>query len=221
MSRATLGLPEDLQTYLQEHGVRESPARRAIREETEAHPESNMQIAAEQGELMALLARIVGATKALEIGVFTGYSALSVAEALPPDGLLVACELNEEYAARAREVWADGGVANRIELRIGPALDSLQALVDEGHAGSFDFAFVDADKEPYPDYYEFCLKLLRPGGIVLVDNVFAGGRVVDPAADGEPNVEAIRKLNSLVKNDDRVDMTIIPIADGLTVARKR
>lgn len=221
MSRATLGLSEDLQSYLHEHAVRESPARRSIREETASHPEANLQIAAEQGELMALLVRIAGATKALEIGVFTGYSALSVAEALPPDGLLVACEVDEDYARKAREVWTEGGVADRIQLRLGPALESLQSLLDEGHADSFDFAFVDADKEPYPDYYERCLKLLKSGGIVLLDNVFAGGRVADPAAYDEPNVAAIRRLNSLVKDDDRVDMTIIPIADGLTVARKR
>jgi predicted O-methyltransferase YrrM len=221
MSRSTLGLPDELQLYLQTYGVRESDARRMIRDETADHPSSNMQIAAEQGELMALLARIVGASKALEVGVFTGYSALCVAEALPPDGLLVACELNEDYARKAEEVWNRGGVADRIELRLGPAVETLEKLVDEGHSNSFDFAFIDADKEPYVDYYELCLKLVRPGGIVLVDNVFASGRVVDSSADGEPPVEAIRRLNELVHKDDRVDATIIPIADGLTLARKR
>jgi predicted O-methyltransferase YrrM len=221
MSRSTFGLPEDLQAYLQKYGVRESAARRMIRDETADHPSSNMQIAAEQGELMALLSRIVGARKALEVGVFTGYSALCVAEVLPPDGKLVACELDEDFARTAQDVWEKGGVADRIELRLGPALETLQALIDEGEDATFDFAFVDADKEPYPEYYELCLALLRPGGIVLVDNVFAGGRVVDPAADGEMNVEAIRRLNEIVHADERVDATIIPIADGLTVARKR
>ena len=183
-------------------------------------PMAQMQIAPEQGAFMGWLAELIGARRALELGTFTGYSSLAVALAMPDDGRIVCLDVSEEYTSVARRYWAEAGIAHKVDLRLGPALDSLAALRAEGAAGTFDFAFIDADKEPYPDYYEGVLELLRPGGIVLVDNVLADGKVVD--ADHEsPQVQAIRRLNDLVQRDERVSAVLLPIADGLTLARKR
>ena len=220
MSNATLGLPEDLHAYLMAVGVREPELLRRLRDETSVLPQHNMQIAPEQGAFMALLVRILGARRCLELGTFTGYSSLAVATALPADGTLVCCDVSTEWTDVARRYWAEAGVADRVELRLGPALESLDGLLDEGGAGTFDFAFIDADKENYLNYYERVLQLLRPGGVAAFDNVFRGGDVARPAID-EPNVRAIRALNDRLASDERVDLAMVPIADGLTLVRKR
>lgn len=220
MSRSTLGLPEDLQQYIFDHAVRETEIQRKVREETAEHPSSQMQIAPEQAQMMFVLAKTVNARLALEIGVFTGYSALAVAQALPPDGRLIACEINEEFAETARGYWKEAGVDRKIELRIGPATATLDALISDGYTNAFDFVFIDADKTSYPEYYERCIALLRPGGLVLVDNVFRGGEVTDESSDDDA-VQATRQLNERVSSDKRVDACIVPMADGITIARKR
>ena len=169
---------------------------------------------------MDLLVELIGARRTLEIGTFTGYSALAVALALPPDGRVVACDINEETAAVARRYWAEAGVADKIDLRLAPAGETLAGLIAEGRAGSFDFAFIDADKQGYDAYYEACLELLRPGGLIAVDNVLWDGAVADPERD-DPDTRAIRALNEKIRDDRRVSLSLLPIGDGLTLARKR
>lgn len=220
MSRSSLGLPDDLQQYLVEHSVRETDSERQLRLDTADHPSRHMQIAPEQAQMMKVLAKMVDARLALEVGVFTGYSAMAVAEALPPDGRLIACEIDEEYGAAAKQNWRNAGLDEKIDLRLGPAVDTLNALIEEGYQGRFDFAFIDADKNLYPDYYESTLKLLRQGGVVLIDNIFRRGDISDLSMDDEA-LRGTRALNSLIKSDERVDPCIIPIADGVTIARKR
>jgi predicted O-methyltransferase YrrM len=216
MSNRTLNLTDDLVDYVRRYGVREHPALARLRDDTSSMPMAQMQIASEQGAFMALLVRLVGARRILEIGTFTGYSSTAMALALPPDGRIVCLDVSEEWTSRAQEAWADAGVADRAELRIGPAAESLETLGDD----SFDLAFIDADKSGYDTYYEGCLRVVRPGGLILIDNVLQGGRVVDPSADDE-NVQAIRALNEKIASDERVDMTLLPVADGLTMARIR
>ncbi len=220
MSRSTIGLSEALTDYVRRVGMREHPELAALREATASHPMARMQIAPEQGALMQLLVRLMGARRCVEIGTFTGYSALAVALALPEDGRLVACDLSEEYTRIGRPFWERAGVAERIDLRIGPALDTLDALLAAGEAGRFDFAFVDADKESYVAYADRCLALLRPGGLLAVDNVLWSGRVVDPE-DREPSTEGVRALNAHLAAHDGVDLAMVPVGDGLTLARKR
>jgi predicted O-methyltransferase YrrM len=216
MSNRTLNLTDDLVDYVRRYGVREHPALARLRDDTSSMPMAQMQIASEQGAFMALLVRLIGARRILEIGTFTGYSSTAMALALPPDGRIVCLDVSEEWTSRAQEAWADAGVADRAELRIGPAAESLETLDD----ASFDLAFIDADKTGYDTYYEGCLRVVRPGGLILIDNVLQGGRVVDPSADDE-NVQAIRALNEKIASDERVDMTLLPVADGLTMARIR
>jgi predicted O-methyltransferase YrrM len=220
MSNTSLGLPDDVHEYLLRFGVREHPLLTRLREETAALPEHQMQIAPEQGAFMALLVELIGARRCLELGTFTGYSSLAVALALPPGGRIVCCDVSEEWTAIARRYWAEAGVADRIDLRLGPALETLDALLADGAAGSFDFAFLDADKELYPDYYERIVELLRSGGLLAIDNVFGGGKVADPS-ETSSSVQAIRRLNDRVASDERVTLSTVPIADGLTLARKR
>ncbi len=220
MANASLGLPPELQDYLVRIGVREPEVLRRLREETAVLPERGMQIAPEEGMLLALLVDLIGARRCLEIGTFTGYSSTVVALALPPEGRLVCLDVSDEWTSVARRTWERAGVADRIELRLGPAVASLDALLADGAAATFDFAFIDADKESYPDYYERALTLLRPGGLIAIDNVFRGGRVVD-AADTSPGVVAVRELNDRIRDDERVSIAVVPIADGLTLARKR
>lgn len=190
-----------------------------LREETEDHPQASLQISPEQGQFLQLLARIAGARKALEIGVFMGYSSTWVALALPPGGQLVACDRNAEYADRARRTWQEAGVDDRIELHLAPALETLDRLIDTGHAESFDFAFIDADKINYENYYERTLALLRPGGVLAADNVLRRGLVADPD-NHEADTEAIRAFNRRLHADARVALAIVPLGDGLTVACK-
>ena len=219
MSNRTIQLTDGLYEYLLRVSLREDHLRQRLRVETARDPASVMQIAPEQGQFMALLVELMGATKALEIGVFTGYSALCIACALGPGGLLVACEISESWTAVARRYWREAGVADRIDLRIGSALNTLNELVAQGRAESFDFAFIDADKQNYLKYYELSLSLLKPGGLVVVDNVLWGGAVIDPDDEGV-ETQAIRDFNSRLAEDDRVSLSMIPVGDGLSLARK-
>lgn len=220
MTNRTIRLDDRLYEYLLRVSLREAPILRRLREETSKLPNAGMQISPEQGQFMALLIKIASAHKVLEIGTYTGYSALAMAMALPPDGEIVACDLSPEWTAVAARYWAEAGVAGRIDLRLAPALQTAAALLDAGHALTFDFAFIDADKERYPDYYEAALKLLRPGGLIAVDNTLWNGRVVDEAAR-DADTLAIRAFNDRLKSDPRIDLSLVPIGDGLTLARKR
>ena len=220
MSSRTLELTQRLYDYLLGTSLREPEILKQLRQETKSMKGAGMQISPEQGQFMALLIELTGASKTLEIGTFTGYSALSVARALPPGGKVYACDISKEYTDVARRFWAKAGVADKIELRLGPALDTVTALVKEGHAGSFDFAFIDADKENYDGYYERALELLKPGGLIAIDNVLWNGKVADPDRN-DADTAAIRSLNAKLKEDKRVSISMVPIGDGLMLARKR
>lgn len=219
MTNKTITLTDDLYDYVLSVSLREPALLKRLREETARDPMARMQIAPEQGQFMALLVQLLGAKKALEIGVFTGYSSLCVALALPADGTLVACDVSEEWTAVARRYWAEAGVAGKIDLRLAPALETLDILLKDGQAGSFDFAFIDADKTGYDAYYERTLQLLRPGGLMVLDNMLRGGRVIDAAERGA-DTQAIRELNTKLHRDKRVSLSLLPIADGLTLALK-
>ncbi len=216
----TLDMTPRLGEYLLSISLREPAILTRIREETAAHPYASMQISPDQGAFFDLLVKLMGARRILEVGVFTGYSSTAFALALPPDGQLVACELKEEYANIARRYWAEAGVAGKIDLRLGPAAKTLCALLEQGHEGSFDLAFLDADKPGLPVYYDHCLRLLRPGGLILIDNVLWSGKVADPDVH-DPDTEALRAFNQKVYHDQRVDITTLALADGLTLARVR
>jgi predicted O-methyltransferase YrrM len=219
-SNRSLSLTDSLYEYLLSASLREHRLLLELREETAAMPNAGMQIAPEQGQFLALLVRLIGATRCLEVGVFTGYSSLAVALALPEDGRIVACDVSEQWTAVARTYWRTAGVDGRIDLRLAPALETLDALIGEGRSGSFDFAFIDADKSSYLAYYERALTLLRPGGLVAIDNTLWDGRVIDPeVSDGD--TVAIRHFNDVLHADERVDLSLVPIGDGLTLARKR
>jgi predicted O-methyltransferase YrrM len=220
MSAATIAMTEALYGYLLETTVREPEILHRLRLETAKLPTGGMQISPEQGQLMRLLIELTGARRALEVGVFTGYSSTSVALALPADGTLVACDISEEWTNVARRYWQEAGVASKIELHVQPALRTLDALIAAGQAASFDFAFIDADKTAYDSYYERCLTLLRPGGLLAVDNSLWSGAVAD-ATDQRDNTRAIRALNQKIAGDPRVSASLVPIGDGLYLARKR
>ncbi|KPV39165.1 SAM-dependent methyltransferase [Thiohalorhabdus denitrificans] len=222
MSNRTFGLDERIYQYLLDHSPSEPEILARLREETARDPKHNMQIAPEQGHFMALLARLIGARRYLEIGVYTGYSALAVARALPEDGEVVALDNSPEWTDVARRYWAEAGVDHKTHLYLDEADRSLDTLVaTEGRSGTFDYAFIDADKENYPVYWEYCLELVRPGGLIAVDNVLRYGRVADPEWDGDPTTEAIRRFNDKARADERVDFAMLPVADGLTLAVKR
>ena len=206
--------------YLLETSLREPEVLASLREETQARSDRQMQIDPEQGQFMALLVAAVGARRVVEVGTFTGYSSLAMALALPEDGLLVACDRDEDVTAIARRYWSLAGVDDRIELRLGDAKETLEALLESGEAGSYDLAFIDADKGRYEQYYELLLELVRSGGLILVDNVLWGGRVADPEAD-DADTESIRAFNRKLHVDDRIDLSMLPVGDGLTVARVR
>lgn len=224
MSSSSLGLSKSVLTYLRDVGVRETPDQAALREATSSHPDSGemamMQISPEQGQFMTLLAEILGARRYLEIGVFTGYSALTMAVAMGPDGRVVALDVSEVFTAIARDHWNMAGVAGQIDLRLAPAAESLNAMIDAGEQNTFDFAFIDADKGNYQIYYEAALELVRPGGVIGIDNVLWSGSVADPM-DMRPDTEAIRSVNTTLSQDERVTVSMVPIGDGLTLARKR
>lgn len=221
MSRSQLTPTDKLEAYIQDVSLREPEILTRLRLETAKRPHAAMQISPEQGQFMALLVETIGARRCLEVGVFTGYSSLVVALALPQDGKIIACDVSEEYTSVARPFWAEAGIAHKIDLRIAPAIETLDRLLDGGQAGSFDFAFIDADKPNYDNYYERALKLLRPGGIVAIDNVLWGGSVIKKEKDNDPNTLAIRALNRKIRDDKRVTISLLTIGDGLTLARKR
>jgi predicted O-methyltransferase YrrM len=220
MSKKTLGLDNQLYDYLLSVSLREPDVLRQLREETARLPMAMMQIAPEQGQFMALLVQLLGATKTLDIGVFTGYSSLCVALALPPQGKIVACDISQEDTAVARRYWEVAGVADKIDLRLAPALETLDQLLATGQAGTFDFVFIDADKRNYEEYYERSLQLIRPGGLIAIDNVFWSGRVADLQVQ-DARTQLIRAFNEKLHQDERVSLSLVPIADGLTLALKR
>ena len=220
MSNRTIDLTDTLYDYLLSVSLRETDLQRRLREETATLSMARMQISPEQGQFMALIARLVAARRCLEVGVFTGYSSLAVALTLPEDGRIVACDVSEEWTAIARRYWAAAGVADRIDLRLAPAIDTLDALIAAGDAGTYDLAFIDADKTSYLAYYERALVLLRPGGLLMTDNTLWSGRVADPEV-GDADTVALRHYNEHLHRDARIDLSLVPIGDGLTLARKR
>ena len=216
MANRTLNLTDEIVDYVRRVGVREHPVLARLREETAPMPMSQMQIGPDQGAFMSLLVTLTRARQILEIGTFTGYSSTAMALALPADGRIVCCDVSREWTDVARRAWTDAGVQDRVDLRIAPATETLASLDDD----SFDLAFIDADKPSYDAYYEGCLRVVRPGGLILLDNTLQGGRVADQSADDE-NVRAIRALNDKIAADERVDMVLLPLADGLTLTRVR
>jgi predicted O-methyltransferase YrrM len=220
MSRRTIEITPALHDYLLDATLRESPRLQSLREATAAHPRANMQISPEQGQFMALLVELTEARHAIEIGTFTGYSAMVVAAALPHDGHLIACDVNEEFTAIARAHWEKAGLAEKITLRLGPALETLDDLKAAGYENHFDFAFIDADKENTDAYYERLLALVRPGGLILNDNALSNGKVVAPTPD-DTGAQALDAFNRKVQQDERVGCSLVPIGDGLLVIRKR
>jgi len=219
MGKQTLDLTDELYNYLLKVSLRESPELKALRKETDQLENSQMQISPDQGQFMALLVKLMSARRIIEIGTFTGYSTLVMAQAISDDGKIIACDTSETWTAIARKYWQLAGQKHKIELRLKPASETLQSLIDDGHAGEFDLVFIDADKVNIQDYYELSLSLLKAGGIVLVDNVLWGGSVID-TADESDDTCSIRRFNNFLLRDDRVELTMIPIGDGLTIARK-
>lgn len=219
MSNKTINLTEQLHQYLLDVSLREPGILKTLREETASLPSANMQISPEQGQLMALLVQLMGAKNTIEVGVYTGYSALAVAMALPDNGQIVACDISEEYTSVARRYWMQAGISEKIDLRLAPATETLSKLIEEGKSSTIDFAFIDADKENYARYFELCFELLRPGGLIAVDNVLWNGAVID-SDNQDVDTCAIRAFNQQLLSDNRVAISMIPIADGLTLARK-
>jgi len=219
MSDRTLNLDDTLYRYVLDHSVREHPAQVGLREATKDHPYSGMQISPEQAQFMALLVKLIGARRTIEIGVFTGYSALSVALALPDDGHVLACDINDEFTRIGRPFWQQAGVTHKIDLRLQPAIKTLDEAIAANANGSYDFAFIDADKSSYDAYYERCLQLVRRGGLIAIDNTLWSGRVAHPADSDD--TAAIQALNDKLHGDERIDLSLIPVGDGLSLARKR
>ena len=219
MSNRTLNIDAALYDYLLHASLREPEVLWRLRPETGSLDMAKMQISPEQGQFMGLLVKLLGVRRALEVGVITGYSALAVALALPDDGQLVACDINRDWTDMAQRYWHEAGVAHKIDLRLGPASETLQTMIDGAGSGSFDFAFIDADKVNYPLYYEACLQLVRPGGLIAIDNVLWGGDVIDTDKQDEDTV-AIRHINELLREDERIELSMLPVGDGLTLARR-
>lgn len=219
MSHQTLAMTDALHDYLLKNLVREPPFLARLRAETARQPDSNMQISAEQGPLLAMLVKLVGARRIIELGTFTGYSSICMALSLPGDGELIACDVNAETTAIARRYWQEAGVESRIHLRLQPGIKTLDELIAAGEAGRFDFAFIDADKEGYSSYYDRLMTLLRAGGVIAVDNTLWSGRIADPG-DTSSSTQSIRAFNAKVMRDQRVDVSLVPIGDGLTLIRK-
>ena len=220
MSNRTIAITESIYQYLCDHSLREDPILKDLRDHTYDMEEKAMQIAPEQGQFMQMLVKLIGAKNTIEVGVFTGYSSLAIALALPEDGRIVACDVNPQYTSVAEKFWVSAGVREKIDLRIGPAKDTLLGLINGGFTGTFDFAFIDADKINYDHYYELCLQLIRPGGLITVDNVLWGGAVSDDAIN-DVDTNAIRALNDKLHQDKRIDLSLVPVGDGLTLAMKR
>ncbi len=212
--------PAHVHEYLISQSLREPEILRRLREETAVLPRASMQISPEHGQFMALIIQLMGARRTLEVGVFTGYSSLAVALALPSDGRIVACDVSEEYTSVARKYWKEAGVDHRIDLRLAPALETLRGLIAHGERGRFDFAFIDADKTNYEGYYECAMELIRPGGLIMVDNVLWSGRVDDPA-ENDADTVALRAFNKKLHADSRISLSMLPLSDGVTLALKR
>ncbi|MFQ5445461.1 MAG: class I SAM-dependent methyltransferase [Saprospiraceae bacterium] len=219
MSNQTLAITPEIYDYLLSVSLREHPVLANLRSETMKLAEANMQISPEQGQFMQLIVRLMGAKRCIEVGVFTGYSSLAIAMALPPGGQIIACDVSDEWAAIARRHWEKAGVAGKIDLRLAPAADTLRQLLENGEAATFDFVFIDADKPGYDGYYERCLKLIRPGGLIMFDNTLWSGKVVDENS-GDPDVQAIRALNAKLHRDERIELSLLPLSDGVTLVRK-
>ena len=219
MPNRTLNLDDGLYAYVLAHSLREHPAQTALREATASHPDVEMQIGPEQGQFMALLVRLLGARRTIEIGVFTGYSSLCVALALPDDGYVLACDVSDEYTRIGKPYWKQAGVAHKIDLQLAPARETLDARLARGEAGTYDFAFIDADKTAYDDYYERCLRLVRRGGLIAIDNTLWSGSVARPAKNA--STAALQALNDKLHRDERIDLSLLPIGDGLTLAAVR
>ena len=215
----TLQIDDTLADYIEQHSLREHAALAALREATRSHAFAGMQIGADQGQFMALLVKLIGAKRTIEIGTFTGYSALAVALALPADGRVLACDISDEYTRVGKPFWQQAGVAHKIELVLGPALATLDARLKSGEAGRYDFAFIDADKTNYAGYYERCLQLLRTGGLIVFDNMLWSGAVAKPSTDAD--TLALQALNDQLHHDERVDLSLLAVGDGVTLARKR
>ena len=213
-------MDDQLLEYLRQNAVREPKVLQELREETQQLPNARMQISSEQGQLMAMLVKLVNARKIVEVGTFTGYSSTVMALAMPPEGRLVACDVSEEYTQIARKFWQKAGVDEQIQLILGKTKESLKQLLQADGQESFDLAFIDADKTAYTEYYEYCLKLIQPGGLILVDNVLWGGQVAD-SSNHDMDTEALRAFNAALSSDQRIDLCMVPIGDGLTIARKR
>ena len=220
MSSSVLPYSIELRNYLWEKGLDENPVLKRLREETENHPFALMQICPEQGALMANLVRLISAKKAIEVGTFTGYSALAVALALPEDGYLLACDISEEFTSIGKPYWEEAGVSENIDLQIAPAIETLKSKIEDGESNSYDFAFIDADKINYLNYYELCLDLIRSGGVIAIDNVLWGGSVIDSARTDD-DTKAIREINDFIVSDKRVNISMIPVGDGVTLAVKK
>jgi len=220
MASKTHFIPAAVRRYVAAHSARPDALLEELRAITGRGSEARMQVAPEQGAFLSLLVKMLGANRAIEIGTFTGYSAICIARALGPGGTLVSCDVSEEWTATAREFWRRAGLADRIELRLAPARDTLDALLLEGGADSFDFAFIDADKENYDAYFERCLVLIRPAGLILLDNVLWSGAVAD-TKDRAPSTAALRALNDKLAGDARVEVSMVPIGDGMTLALKK
>ncbi len=229
MKKGKLDLVANLHDYLLDNSLRESDVLSRLRMETEKDPLSIMQIPPEQGQLLALLVKLIGAKRTIEIGVYTGYSALCVSQAMPDDSYTVACDVNKEWTDIAQRYWQEAGVDTKIDLRVAPASETLEQLIEDGQSESYDFVFIDADKNNYDNYYELSLKLLRTGGLIAIDNVLLFGTVIDSELlDSklrdmipESSIQAMRDFNTKIKNDDRVDISMLKIADGITLARKK
>jgi len=220
MKRGPIHIAPRIVDYMVALGTRETAVQRRLRAVTSRIPMGMMQIGPDQGALMQVLVRLIGARRCLEIGTFTGYSSLAVALAMPPDGTIVCCDVSDEWTAVARRYWAEAGVADRVDLRLAPALETLDDLLANGEANTFDFAFIDARKTEYPDYHERVIQLLRPGGLAAYDNVLWSGRVVDDAVQDDDTL-GLRRLNDRLAADERVTVAMLPLADGVTLARKR
>jgi caffeoyl-CoA O-methyltransferase len=220
MSNRTLSITDSLADYILANSLRESDLLKKLREETAYDAMARMQIAPEQGQFMSLLVKLINAKNAIEVGTFTGYSSLCIAAALPNDGKLVACDVSEKWTAIAKHYWEMAGVAHKIELHLQPATTTLQTLINNQQHNHFDFAFIDADKPNYDNYYELCLQLVRPNGLIVIDNVLWGGDVADEAIN-DADTCAIRALNKKLLGDDRIELSLLPMADGLTLVLKK